>query len=45
MAGTYDGIMKQLTTSGVGAKTKEAQPLTSEKEDNLWTEVEITCRT
>ena len=36
------GIMKQLTTSGVGAKTKEPQPFTSEKEDILWAEVEIT---
>ena len=31
-----DAQMKQLTTTGVGAVKKQAQPLTPEQEDSLW---------
>ena len=33
-----DGTMKQLRCSGLGAQVKQAEPITSEKENTLWEE-------
>ncbi len=34
--GTLDAHMKQLTQDGVGTSHKQAQPLTREQDDELW---------